>query len=88
MKEHSRKTQGKKHGVLYTYTFSPPCRQVVDGGRISLSTGREEVSLTLESTTVNDTGYWNCTAQVYDGDNVVGQSVEGHIRLVVVGEFT
>ena len=60
----------------------------MDGGRISLSTDREEVSLTLESTTRDDTGYWNCTAQVYDEDNVVGQPVERPIRLVVVGEFT
>ena len=64
------------------------CREVVDGGRISLSTDREEVSLTLESTTRDDNGYWNCTAQVYDGVNIIGQSVERPIRLVVVGEFT
>ena len=61
---------------------------MVDEGRISLSTDKEEVSLTLKSTAGNDTGYWNCTAQVYDEDNVVGQPVERPIRLVVVGEFT
>ena len=61
---------------------------MVDGGRTSLTTDREEVSLTLESTTGSDTGYWNCTAQVYDGANVVSRSVERPIRLVVVGEFT
>ena len=61
---------------------------MVDGGRISLTTDKEEVSLILENTTRDDTGYWNCTAQVYDGGNVVGQPVERPIRLVVVGEFT
>jgi hypothetical protein len=59
-------------------------REVVEEGRISLSTGRELVSLTLSSTRQNDTGYWNCSAQVYDGANVVGQPVGRDIRLVVV----
>ena len=59
---------------------------MVEEGRIALNTGREVVSLTLSSTAQIDTGYWNCSAQVYDGANVVGQPVGRDIQLVVVGK--
>ena len=56
------------------------------GERVSLSSGRNTVSLSLNSVRENDTGYWNCSAQVYDDDVVVGGPVEWNIQLVVVGE--
>ena len=64
-----------------------PCRVVApEGERVSLISGRDIVSLSLNSARENDTGYWNCSAQVYDGDVIVGGPVEWDIQLVVVGE--
>ena len=63
-----------------------PCRVVAtEGERVSLISGRDIVSLSLNSARENDTGY-NCSAQVYNGDVVVGGPVEWSIQLVVVGE--
>ena len=53
---------------------------------MSLISGRDIVSLSLNSARENDAGYWNCSAQVYDDDVVVGGPVEWSIQLVVVGE--
>ena len=78
----------RKHVVFEFLPLFPTCRVATAGGRISLSSSGEVVSLTLSSTRQNDTGYWNCSAQVYDGANVVGQPVGRDIRLVVVGEST
>ncbi|CAI8043848.1 Hemicentin-2 [Geodia barretti] len=76
---------GLSGNPLPTLTWTDNTGRVATaGGRTSLSTGREVVSLTLSSTRQYDTGYWNCSAQVYDGANVVGQSVGRDIRLVVV----
>ena len=71
----------------HTYSILFYCREAVAGGRIFLnSTGRDVVSLSLNGARENDAGYWNCSAQVYDGDVVVGGPVEWDIQLVVVGE--
>ena len=56
---------------------------------MSLSSGREEVSLTLATSTREDDGNWSCSAQVYDTSTLketVGQPVQRTIQLVVVGE--
>ena len=64
-----------------------PCSVVSEGGRVSLSSGREEVSLTLATSTREDDGNWSCSAQVYESDTLtVGQPVQRTIQLVVVGE--
>ena len=61
---------------------------VSEGGRISLSRGREEVSLTLDSSTRGDNGTWTCSAQVYDSEGqTVSQPVVRTVELVVVGEL-
>ena len=78
----------RKHVVFKFLPLFPTCRVATAGGRISLSSSGEVVNLTLSSTRQNDTGYWNCSAQVNDGANVVGQPVGRHVRLVVVGEST
>ena len=53
-----------------------------------MSRGREEVSLTLDSSTRGDNGTWTCSAQVYDSEgHAVSQPVERTVELVVVGEF-
>ena len=63
------------------------CRFVAtEGERVYLSSGRYIVSLSLNSARENDTGSWNCSAQVYDGDVIVGGPVEWDIQLVVVGK--
>ena len=62
----------------------------MEGGRYTLSSGRDVVSLTIDTTDTTDTGYWNCTAQVYENgtDSLrVGEAVMRSIRLVVVGEY-
>ena len=65
--------------------------EVTSGGRYTLSSGREVVSLTLDSSDRADAGNWTCTAQVYDergtGSLTVGGPVEISVQLVVVGEF-
>ena len=63
---------------------------MVPGGRYTLSSGREVVSLTLDSSDRTDAGNWTCTAQVYEsgtGSLPVGGPVEISVQLVVVGEF-
>ena len=53
-----------------------------------MSSGREEVSLTLDSSIRGDNGTWTCSAQVYDNEGqTVSQPVERTVQLVVVGEF-
>ena len=59
------------------------------GGRYTLSSGRDVVSLTIDTTDRTDAGDWNCTAQVYESgtDSLrVGEAVMRSIHLVVVGE--
>ena len=59
------------------------------GGRYTLSSGRDVVSLTIDTTDRTDAGNWNCTAQVYENgtDSLrVGEAVMRSIHLVVVGE--
>lgn len=59
------------------------------GGKYTLSSGRDVVSLTIDTTARTDTGYWNCTAQVYENGTdslTVGEPVMRSIQLVVVGE--
>ena len=64
-----------------------PYSVVSEGGRVSLSSGREEVSLTLATSTREDDGNWSCSAQVYESVTLtVGQPVQRTIQLVVVGE--
>ena len=47
---------------------------VSEGDGISVSSGREEVSVTLDSSTKEDNGTWTCSAQVYDSEGqTVGQ---------------
>ena len=53
-----------------------------------MSSGREEVSLTLDSSTREDDGTWTCSAQVYDSEGqTIGQPEERTVELVVVGEL-
>ena len=53
-----------------------------------MSSGREEVSLTLDSSIRGDNGTWTCSAQVYDSeDQTVSQPVERTVQLVVVCEL-
>ena len=53
-----------------------------------MSSGREEASLTLDSSTREDDGTWTCSAQVYDSEGqTVGHTVERTVRLVVVCEL-
>ena len=60
---------------------------VAEGGRVSLSSGREQVALSLASTTRYDEGYWNCSAQVFESEGLtVGEAAEGTVQLVVVGK--
>ena len=68
----------------------PPSSPVTDGGRYTLSTGRDVVSLTVSNVGRNDTGDWNCTVQVFENVTtglVVGEPVERLVTLVVVGKF-
>ena len=75
--------------ILYLFNPTKPFREVVEGGRISLSCSKKKVSLTLEITTMEDSGDWNCSAQVYETDSLkFGQPVERNIHLVVVGKST
>ena len=63
---------------------------MISGGRYTLSSGRDVVSLTLDSSDRTDAGNWTCTAQVYEsgtGSLPVGGPVEISVQLVVVGEF-
>ena len=65
--------------------------EVSSGGRYTLSSGRPEVSLTLDSSVRGDSGDWTCSAQVFEsnataGPMMVGESVNRTIELVVVGE--
>ena len=55
-----------------------------------MSSGREVVSITVDSTNRADAGNWICTAQVYEngtGSLTVGGPVEVSVQLVVVGKF-
>ena len=53
-----------------------------------MSSGREEVSLTLDSSTREDNGTWTCSAQVYDSEGqTVSQPLERTVQLVVVCEL-
>ena len=53
-----------------------------------MSSGRDEVSLTLDSSTREDDGTWTCSAQVYDSEGqTVGHTLERTVRLVVVCEL-
>ena len=64
------------------------CSVVSEGGRISVSSGREEVSLTLDSSTREDNGTWTCSAQVYDNENqTLSQPEERTVQLVVVNKL-
>ena len=74
----------RHHVVLFALN-----RVVVDGGNnITLISNSEEVALTLERTSRVNSGYWNCSAQVYDTDSLkVGKPVEKTVQLVIVGEF-
>ena len=58
------------------------------GGIYILNSGRDIVSLTLNSTVRGDTGEWTCSAQVYESGTTltVGQPVERTLQLVVVGK--
>ena len=69
--------------------FIPLCRsEVTSGGRFTVSSGRDVVSLTLDSSERGDAGNWRCTAQVYEtGSLTVGGPVERSVQLVVVGRF-
>jgi hypothetical protein len=59
--------------------------EVTEGGRVTLSSGVEEVSLSLASSARGDSGTWTCRAQVYEREDVtVGQPVERTVDLVVV----
>ena len=63
---------------------------IMEGGQYRLSSGRNVVNLTVDTTERADAGYWNCTAQVYENgtDSLrVGEAVMRSIQLVVVGEF-
>ena len=76
--------------VINTHCWlgSLSCSVVSEGGRISVNSGREKVSLTLDSSTRGDNGTWTCSAQVYDSeDQTVGQPVERTVQLVVVCEL-
>ena len=60
------------------------------GGKFTLRSGREVVSITVDSTSREDAGTWTCTAQVYEngtGSLTVGGPVEVSVQLVVVGKF-
>jgi hypothetical protein len=71
----------RHHVVLFALN-----RVVVDGGNnITLISNSEEVALTLERTSRVNSGYWNCSAQVYDTDSLkVGKPVEKTVQLVIV----
>ena len=58
------------------------------GGRVTLSSGRDVVSLTLSSSDRGDAGSWTCTAQVYEENSSlpVGEPVLRSVQLVVVGK--
>jgi hypothetical protein len=61
--------------------------EVSSGGRFTLSSGREVVSITVNITNREDAGNWTCTAQVYEngtGSLTVGGPVEVSVQLVVV----
>ena len=54
-----------------------------------MSSGRDIVSLTLDSSERGDAGNWTCTAQVYEtGSLTVGGPEERSVQLVVVGRFS
>ena len=62
--------------------------EVSSGGRYTLSSGRADVSLTLDSSVRGDSGDWTCSAQVFESGTtlIVGGPVERTLQLVVVGE--
>ena len=68
----------------------PMYSEVSSGGRYTLSSGRAEVSLTLDSSVRGDSGDWTCSAQVFESGTTltVGGPVERTLQLVVVGEWT
>ena len=74
-----------------TMPFLFVCSEVFQGDRYILSSGRDIVSLTLNSSVRGDTGEWTCSAQVYEdsvtGMKEMGEPVERTLQLVVGESF-
>ena len=74
--------------MILTYSVLSLTSEVEEGGRYTLSSGRDIVSLTLTNSVSDDTGEWTCSAQMYESGTTltVGQPVERTIQLTVVGK--
>jgi len=74
----------KVHCYLNTPQHSS---SIAAGGRFTVSSGTETVSLTVANTVQGDSGNWTCTVQVFIMNNEpVGDKVQHSVKLLVVGK--
>ena len=60
---------------------------IAAGGRFTVSSGPETVSLTVANTVPGDSGNWTCAVQVFImNSEPVGDKVQHSVKLLVVGK--